>query len=140
MSVRITWLCLADPNDHHSVTPCAPDRVPEYSINQEHDSYRAFRSQNLSLALSMETKPGTGNAAEVQALLYGSTLRWFENLKFILSGVSRPIRRGPLFNSTKPRKPQLSMHYKSVRLALSLHRYSLVMQILTFDGFIRFCD
>lgn len=62
---------------------------------QEHDSYRAFRSQNVTLAVSMETRGGTGAtgpgaaAAEVHALLYGSTLRWFENLKFILSGVSR---------------------------------------------------
>lgn len=140
LSIRLTWHCLADPNDHLSVRPCAPDRVPEYSSNQEHDSYRAFRSQNVTLGVSLDqTKAGpvnssnsssggggggsAGNPAEVHALVYGSTLRWFENLKFILSGVSRPTRRGPLFNNTKPRKGQLSRHYKAVRLALSLHRF-----------------
>jgi hypothetical protein len=119
---------LADPNDHLAVQPCAPNRIPEYSSNQEHDSYRAFRSQSVTLAVSLETKASgsssiSSSAAEVHALVYGSTLRWFENLKFILSGVSRPTRRGPLFNNTKPRKGQLSRHYKAVRLALSLHRF-----------------
>lgn len=91
LSLALSWHCLSDPNDHHAVRPCAPDRLPEYSSHQEHDSYRAFRSQNVTLAISLETKGGvtTSSAAEVQVLLYGSTLRWFENLKFILSGVSR---------------------------------------------------
>ena len=81
----------------------------------------------MTLAISMETKGGATNtlagASEVHALLYGSTLRWFDNLRFILSGVSRPTRRGPLFNNTKPKKKQLSRHYKAIRLALSLHRF-----------------
>lgn len=43
----------------------------------------------------------------------------FENLKLIMAGVSRPIRRGRLFNEVvKPRKIQLSRHYHWVRLAL----------------------
>ena len=128
LTIGLTWHCLADPNEHLAVQPCAPDRIPEYSSNQEHDSYRAFRSQSVTLAVSLETKASgsssiSSSAAEVHALVYGSTLRWFENLKFILSGVSRPTRRGSLFNNTKPRKGQLSRHYKAVRLALSLHRF-----------------
>ncbi|KAK2723735.1 hypothetical protein QYM36_002172 [Artemia franciscana] len=58
-------------------------------------------------------------------LLYGSTLKWFENLKYILTGVSRPIRRGRIFNNLRKRKPNLSRHYKSIRLSLSLHRYDI---------------
>lgn len=100
------WSCLGDPNDHYSVMPCAPDKLPEYSSNQvsfiyiffqikviliqiiilfffiqEHDSFRAFRSQNLNVSLSIETKPepNTGSPHTDTdypvALLYGSTLK-----------------------------------------------------------------
>jgi len=99
LTILLTWNCLADPNDHHAVKACAPDRIPEYSSNQEHDSYRAFRSQNVTMAVSMETKAPTGSGGSTgspevnaHALLYGSTLRWFENLKFILSGVRNNIQ------------------------------------------------
>lgn len=84
------WVCLADPNDHHAVMPCAPNKLPEYSSNQEHDSFRAFRSQNLNVSLSLDTKPVSNSGSPdfdcPNASLFGSTLRWCENLKLILSG------------------------------------------------------
>ncbi|XP_076649590.1 bridge-like lipid transfer protein family member hobbit isoform X1 [Halictus rubicundus] len=125
LSIKLAWVCLGDPRDHHAAIPCAPDRLPEYSSNQEHDSFRAFRSQNLNASLSLETKP-TGSPAlssAPTALLYGSTLRWFENLKLILSGATRPTRKGPLFKNIRPRKKQLSRHYRKVRLTLAFHRF-----------------
>ncbi|KAG5341355.1 K0100 protein, partial [Acromyrmex heyeri] len=125
LSIKLAWVCLGDPRDHHAAIPCAPDRLPEYSSNQEHDSFRAFRSQNLNVSLSLETKP-TGSptlTSAPTALLYGSTLRWFENLKLILSGATRPTRKGPLFKNIRPRKKQLSRHYKKVRLTLAFHRF-----------------
>ncbi|XP_012140233.2 bridge-like lipid transfer protein family member hobbit [Megachile rotundata] len=125
LSIKLAWVCLGDPRDHHAAIPCAPDRLPEYSSNQEHDSFRAFRSQNLNVSLSLETKP-TGSpalASAPTALLYGSTLRWFENLKFILSGATRPTRKGPLFKNIRPRRKQLSRHYRKVRLTLAFHRF-----------------
>ena len=130
LSIKLAWVCLGDPRDHHAAIPCAPDRLPEYSSNQEHDSFRAFRSQNLNVSLSLETKPietGSPNrltsAAAPTAILYGSTLRWFENLKFILSGATRPTRKGPLFKNVRPRKKQLSRHYRKVRLTFAFHRF-----------------
>ncbi|KAK3862517.1 hypothetical protein Pcinc_031627 [Petrolisthes cinctipes] len=127
LTVKMNWLCQGNPNDHHSVMLCAPDKLPEYSSNQEHDSYRAFRSQHLSMNLCLETKAAKkGNAVVspvIEALFYGSTLRWFENLKFILSGVARPTRRGPLFNNNRQRRPQLSRHYKSIHLSISFQRF-----------------
>ncbi|KAF9422249.1 hypothetical protein HW555_002058 [Spodoptera exigua] len=115
LSVKMGWQCVADPRDHHAVAPCAPTRLPEYSSNQEHDSYRAFRSQGLDLHLSMETKPvdKEGNGPVL--------LLWFESLKLILSGITRPTRRGRIFKNVRPRKPQLSRHYRNVSVSVTLH-------------------
>ncbi|XP_053625203.1 protein hobbit [Plodia interpunctella] len=119
LAVKLGWQCVGDPRDHHAVAPCAPTRKPEYSSNQEHDSYRAFRSQGLDLHLSMDTKPMDKDGPCL--LLYGSTLRWFESLKLILSGITRPTRRGRVFGNVRPRKPQLSRHYRNLSVSLTLH-------------------
>ncbi|GBP17153.1 Protein KIAA0100 [Eumeta japonica] len=124
VSVKLGWQCVGDPRDHHAVAPCAPDRLPEYSSNQEHDSYRAFRSQGLDLHLSLETKPSDITGPVL--LLYGSTLRWFESLKLILSGITRPTRRGRVFKNVRPRRPQLSRHYRAVSVSLTLHNLQVV--------------
>lgn len=96
-------------------------------IFQVHDSFRAFRSQNVHLGIVLETKPtstqsSTGFECPVISL-YGSTLRWIENLKMILSGVTRPTRRGQIFKNVRPRKIQLSRHYKKVHLLMGLHKF-----------------
>lgn len=109
--------------------PCAHDKLPEYSSNQVHDSFRAFRSLNLNIWISFETKPKPGEEIEndiPSLVLYGSTLRWFESLKLILSGVIRPTRRGRVFNNVRPRKKQLSRHYKKANLQMSLHRFQII--------------
>ncbi|KAM7354827.1 bridge-like lipid transfer protein family member hobbit [Cochliomyia hominivorax] len=129
LTFKLNWVCLANPNDHHAVMPCAPDKLPEYSSNQVHDSFRAFRSINLNIWISFETKskPGMEFESDIPSLvLYGSTLRWFESLKLILSGVTRPTRRGPVFNNVRPRKKQLSRHYKKANLQMSLHRFQVL--------------
>ncbi|XP_056639867.1 protein hobbit [Diorhabda sublineata] len=120
----IQWVCLGDPNDHHSVVQCAPDKIPEYSSNQVHDSFRAFRSQNVNLSIILETRPvkNEPNSCPI-LLLYGSTLKWIESLKLILSGVTRPTKRGRIFNNLRPRKIQLSRHYKKVHLLMGLHKF-----------------
>lgn len=127
LSINFDWLCLGNPYDHHNVMPCAPNKVPEYSINQEHDSYRAFRSQNLNISYSFETKNINAEQDDIPTmLLYSSTLRWIENLKMILSGVTRLTRRGVLFYNTKPRKPQLSRHYQRLCISLNLHKFKII--------------
>ncbi|KAJ8953880.1 hypothetical protein NQ318_019120 [Aromia moschata] len=120
----IQWVCLGDPNDHHNVIQCAPDKVPEYSSNQVHDSFRAFRSQNVNLSIVLETRPVANDPTSCPILLlYGSTLRWIESLKLILSGVTRPTKRGKVFNNVRPRKIQLSRHYKKIHLLMGLHKF-----------------
>ncbi|XP_005187021.2 protein hobbit [Musca domestica] len=129
LTFKLNWICLANPNDHHAVMPCAPDKLPEYSSNQVHDSFRAFRSISLNIWISFETKPKPGVEIEYDIpslVLYGSTLRWFESLKLILSGVTRPTRRGPVFDNVRPRKKQLSRHYKKANLQMSLHRFQVL--------------
>lgn len=128
LSIKLSWLCLGEPHDHHSVMPCAPDKLPEYSSNQEHDSYRAFRSHNVNVSLGLETKPFNNPVSSSDPdcpiiLLYGSTLRWFENLKFILSGVTRPTRRGAAFKNFRPKKNPLSRHYRKIHFLLALHEF-----------------
>jgi Golgi-body localisation protein domain/RNA pol II promoter Fmp27 protein domain len=119
---KLNWICNGNPNDHHSVIPCAPDKLPEYSSNQVHDSYRAFRSQNVNISITFETK--NNQKEELPKLdLYGSTLRWFESLKLILSGITRPTRRGTVFNNVRPPKKPLSRHYKKAHLSLSFHSF-----------------
>ncbi|XP_072943590.1 protein hobbit [Epargyreus clarus] len=119
LAAKLRWQCVGEPRDHLAVAPCAPGRLPEYSSNQEHDSYRAFRSQGLDLHLSMDTKPIEQDGPVL--LLYGSTLRWFESLKLILSGTTRPTRRGRVFRNVRPRKLQLSRHYRNLSVSLTLH-------------------
>lgn len=36
-SVKMIWDCLNDPNDHNSVLPCAPDKIPEFSVHKVGD-------------------------------------------------------------------------------------------------------
>lgn len=125
LTFKLNWICLANPNDHHAVIPCAPDKLPEHSSNQVHDSFRAFRSQNLNIWISFETKASADGDVPT-LVLYGSTLRWFESLQLILSGVTRPTRRGLVFNNIRPKKKQLSRHYKKAHLQMSLHKFQIM--------------
>ncbi|KAL3856242.1 hypothetical protein ACJMK2_011019 [Sinanodonta woodiana] len=126
MTAKLEWLCLGDPNDHHTVMPCAPDKVPDYS-HEEHDSFRAFRSQNMNLHLSLKTcPPRTADPTEFDqpsCLFYASTIRFLDKIKLCMMGVTRPTRRGALFENTKIRKPQLSRHYKLASLSVNFHQF-----------------
>ncbi|XP_059177083.1 protein hobbit-like isoform X2 [Physella acuta] len=124
--VGIEWLCLGDANDHHSVMPCAPDKVPDFSL-EEHDSFRAFRSQNLNLELSLKTRPAADNSLDTPSCpeLYASTLRFLEKIRNCMFSVTRPVRRGKLFGIVTPRKLQLTRHYKKIKLSVDFHKFAI---------------
>ncbi|RWS30554.1 hypothetical protein B4U80_04431 [Leptotrombidium deliense] len=132
ITIELLWHCLGAQNDHHSVMPCAADKIPDYSSHQTHDSYRAFRSQNLSVMLSIESEPDILEKATDTPLilLYSSTLRWLENQKSIFAGIARLTRRGRLFKNTKPRKTPFSRIFKNIRVTLHLHKLKVLKLLI----------
>ena len=40
-----------------------------------------------------------------------------------LAGVTRPVKRGKLFNNVRQRKPTLSRHYKYAQLSVNFHQF-----------------
>lgn len=65
MTLDLQWLCHGNPHDHHGVTLRAPEFLPEVPLGQLHDSYRAFRSENLNLSIKMDLTRNTGSEAWV---------------------------------------------------------------------------
>jgi len=126
--LNLNWVCHGNKNDHHSVMPCAPDKVPEYSSNQVHDSYRSFRSHNLNVSASLETKglPFEKETEFPSVLIYSSTLRWLENKMFMITGIPRLTRRGKLFGNVKPRKQPFGRIFKSIRVTIYLHKFKVI--------------
>lgn len=130
VTALLSWNCLGNPYDHFSIMPCAPDKVPDYSSHHSHDSYRSFRSQSLNLNLNIETQftsPTSSMNPEnmPSMLLFGSTIRWLENQKFIFVGPSKLTRRGVLFNNTKPKKPSLSRIFKDIQTTILINRFQI---------------
>lgn len=63
MTLDLQWLCHGNPHDHHGVTLRAPEFLPEVPLGQLHDSYRAFRSENLNLSIKMDLTRHSGSEA-----------------------------------------------------------------------------
>uniref|UniRef100_A0AC35UCY3 Fmp27_GFWDK domain-containing protein n=1 Tax=Rhabditophanes sp. KR3021 TaxID=114890 RepID=A0AC35UCY3_9BILA len=127
LEVQLKFACNANPFDHHGVTPCAPNKLPDYSTNHEHDSYRAFRSSHVNVIVHFEVKTNHNSPKRgvPQILLYANTFRWFDFMKNTLTTVNRPIKRGTLFNKGKKvnRKFQLSRHFKDVHISVTLPKF-----------------
>ncbi|KAG8450808.1 hypothetical protein GDO86_003178 [Hymenochirus boettgeri] len=114
MIFDLQWLCHGNPHDHHNVALRSPDYLSEFSSNQQHDSYRAFRSENLNLSIKMDLTQSHSEIPQPRILLYSSTLRWMQNFWATWSSVTRPICRGKLFDNLKPSKKKLGQHYKQM--------------------------
>ncbi|KAM9359758.1 bridge-like lipid transfer protein family member 2 [Symphorus nematophorus] len=115
MTLDLQWLCHGNPHDHHAVMLCCAENVADVTSGQPHDSYRAFRSENLNLSITMDLNQHCGTeASQPRILLYSSTLRWMQNFWATWTGVSRPICRGKLFHSLRPVRKKLGQHYKQM--------------------------
>uniref|UniRef100_A0AAV2J0A5 FMP27/BLTP2/Hobbit GFWDK motif-containing RBG unit domain-containing protein n=1 Tax=Knipowitschia caucasica TaxID=637954 RepID=A0AAV2J0A5_KNICA len=113
MTLDLQWLCHGNPHDHHSVTLCCADSIADVTSGQPHDSYRAFRSENLNLSITMDLNQGS-EPAKPEILLFSSTLRWMQNFWATWTNVSRPVCRGKPFQSHKPVRKKLGQHYKQM--------------------------
>ncbi|KAM4627158.1 bridge-like lipid transfer protein family member 2 [Polymixia lowei] len=115
MTLDLQWLCHGNPHDHHAVMLCCAENVADVTSGQPHDSYRAFRSENLNLSITMDLNQHCGTEpCQPRVLLYSSTLRWMQNFWATWTSVSRPICRGKLFHSLRPIRKKLGQHYKQM--------------------------
>ncbi|XP_047247504.1 protein KIAA0100-like isoform X4 [Girardinichthys multiradiatus] len=115
MTLDLQWLCHGNPHDHHAVMVCSVENIADVTSGQSHDSYRAFRSENLNLSITMDLSQNSSQELpEPQILLYSSTLRWMQNFWATWTSVSRPICRGKLFHSLRPVRKKLGQHYKQM--------------------------
>ncbi|XP_039986404.1 protein KIAA0100-like isoform X2 [Xiphias gladius] len=115
MTLDLQWLCHGNPYDHHAVVVCCAENVADVTSGQPHDSYRAFRSENLNLSITMDLNQHCGTEpCQPRILLYSSTLRWMQNFWATWTSVSRPICRGKLFHSLRPIRKKLGQHYKQM--------------------------
>ncbi|KAL6732843.1 hypothetical protein Aduo_003559 [Ancylostoma duodenale] len=125
LRVLLDWICSGDPHDHHSVTLCAPHRLPHYST--DHDSYRAFRSSSLDLSLTFDVAAGAGNGDTgdrlPHVLLYANTFRCLEFLINTLTMKNRNVRKGCLFGTSSYPKPQLGKHFGKVNVSLNFPKF-----------------
>uniref|UniRef100_A0A672HKU9 FMP27/BLTP2/Hobbit GFWDK motif-containing RBG unit domain-containing protein n=1 Tax=Salarias fasciatus TaxID=181472 RepID=A0A672HKU9_SALFA len=113
MTLDLQWLCHGNPHDHHAVMLCCAENIADVTSGQPHDSYRAFRSENLNLSITMDLNQHC-EPCQPTILLYSSTLRWMQNFWATWTGVSRPICRGKLFHSLRPVRKKLGQHYKQM--------------------------
>ncbi|XP_059093056.1 protein hobbit-like [Tigriopus californicus] len=120
LSIYFVWLCQGQAKDHFAVSLCSRQKLPEFSAQQGHDSFRAFRSHNMNVRINLETTK-TSSHEKPKIHLYSSTIRWMESLKWLFSGMARPVRRGALFGTPPVRKQSFFRHFKDVDISCSFN-------------------
>lgn len=77
MTLDLQWLCHGNPHDHHAVMLCCAENVADVTSGQPHDSYRAFRSENLNLSITMDLNQhcGTGACPVKTSIIYAFCCR-----------------------------------------------------------------
>uniref|UniRef100_A0A4W5PG12 Uncharacterized protein n=1 Tax=Hucho hucho TaxID=62062 RepID=A0A4W5PG12_9TELE len=115
MTLDLQWLCHGNPHDHHTVMLRCAENIADVTSGQPHDSFRAFRSENLNLSITMDLNQHCGTEpCQPRILLYSSTLRWMQNFWATWTSISRPICRGKLFHSLRPIRKKLGQDYKQM--------------------------
>jgi hypothetical protein len=140
LKIKIDWICKQQFNQifntslanfHNYVIPCARDKLPVIVNSSIHDSFSQFRSENINISLSFICD--LDNLIEANTVkklptfkFYASTSRFLERIKNLLSSITRPIKRGKLFQNLRPRKPILSRHFKNFKLHLDIPKLNII--------------
>lgn len=107
MTLDFQWLCHGNPHDHHAVMLCAAENVADVTSGQPHDSYRAFRSENLNLSNTMELDRRGGKGQSQNLSLHEIIFLLSKDLIMSLSGV--------YFIFLEPCQPRILLYSSTLR-------------------------
>jgi hypothetical protein len=121
-NVSLVWRCRGSPDAHHTLFPHAPEHMTA-KARVSWDTYRDYRSQHLELKLLMESCPKYAAATPINptVLLYAGTCRFLSGFANVMADITRPIRRGPLFQAVTPRrKTTLGQHLQRAQMGVTM--------------------
>ena len=122
-NVTLVWRCRDSPDDHQALFPTAVEHIEENML-QSWDTFRGYRSHHLEIKMAADSNPkfeGSMLSINPTMLLYAGTCKFLNQLNEVAAEVSRPIRRGPLYQPVRlPRKKTLTMHIQRVQTSITL--------------------
>ncbi|KAH8857641.1 hypothetical protein KSF78_0008639 [Schistosoma japonicum] len=132
MTVKLDWLSLRDPNDHHSVKSCYTDSL-SLEEQSQHDSYKYFRAYRLAMEVNLTVKPPPSGSLTMEqrpwCLFYTSVLKFADKLRVCLSQIPRPIRRGTFYQYNPPRKPHFGRLLQSLEFSINIPQLELIFWV-----------
>ncbi|VDK36481.1 unnamed protein product [Taenia asiatica] len=117
--VSMDWLSFGNQFDHHSVVIVNGERLGADEL--AHDSYAAFRGNRLLLGFVFSVAD-ISTIQTPRCFIYTNLLKLFDRLKMCLSRISRPIRRGAVFNRIRPRKPLFGQLLQLLEVSVRMPR------------------